>query len=765
MRRSGLLVLVVGLLLAVACGGEELVDGDVRGGGGGGDTIVGVDQGGGGGGGDTSTPHDSGGTVDPPLPNTGCPSTDGFTLSGVVRLTGLLANPPATGTGVVVKMPCGREETDPDKQSCGTGHVHVWLCTSPDCSAAGDPVRVHLNEEGSLVQPSFDSEPFEFCGLTAGTYHVLPFIDHDESGRLSNYDWTMGVKNLGDNSVAWPARVEGHEVVMDGDVALGESLVPTNPEASPVVVNFFEYRHPGPTWQSEDAWLFLAASVDPDVATNTVGIRAIDLASHQERDFIAATPAMDARSLAQPGDTRYEGDLEKIAYFDDTAFLSTAVQGLLLTVDFGAGGEVSQGHHIDLRAAGITFGSQDFIHGGAVLEDDGKRWLVLVNRESAGKPLPHRPANPLIVVDITNLDAGDVTTGHAITDDEEPALSEVRLDRVATHGDLIFATETGANSNARRTDGLNRLWVFRLDAAGQMTDLHIFDGERYNAEGNVSECGSNPPYRMAGLWVGDIQGTTHAVVGNLRTISVWRFPGDDPAQAERVRHGEGVDAFDPRLDDHSIGYSVLRASPDGSKLFVFGDCKGRYLAVRPGDWAGAAGSRTQSRRRIAVLDLSSLDADGLPERFAAYGDRRTAPDVVRESLSGPDIALDEDIVRGIGMDCRAVLWDIYDTYGYLNVAGSTFGSDCIINRVADAVVTDHHIYVIGEGAVSFGTTGLGTASELLVLDLATGQEVLDPNWRWLYEGSAFQNRYGYFGLTIGERDNTDTVMGLFLREN
>ena len=163
-----------------------------------------------------------------------------------------------------------------------------------------------------------------------------------------------------------------------------------------------------------------------------------------------------------------------------------------------------------------------------------------------------------------------------------------------------------------------------------------------------------------------------------------------------------------------------------------------------------------------MLDLSSADSDGLPTFFEGYDDTTTAPDVVREGLAGADQTLSEDRVVGIGTDCRGVLWNIFDTYGYSNVAGNTFGSDCQVNRAADAVVTDHHIYVIGEGGVAYGTTGLGTASEVMILDLGTGQEVLDSEWQWFYEGSSFENRYGYFGMTLGERTTTETAKGLFL---
>jgi hypothetical protein len=207
------------------------------------------------------TPPPNGTT--PPVDGTGCPATSGFTLSGAVRLATLHPTPRVTGPSVIVKFPCGRELDDPAKGTCGQGSILVWLCTTPDCSATSDPVRWHRNADGSLVQPSFDKEPFEFCGLTDGTYYVLPIVDHDDSGSLTNFDWTMGQKNLAAAATPWPARPLGHEVEVTGDVALGTSVVPTSPDVSPVVVDFFHYVHPTPERQSEDAWLFAVASLDP----------------------------------------------------------------------------------------------------------------------------------------------------------------------------------------------------------------------------------------------------------------------------------------------------------------------------------------------------------------------------------------------------------------------------------------------------------------------------------------------------------------------
>lgn len=365
---------------------------------------------------------------------------------------------------------------------------------------------------------------------------------------------------------------------------------------------------------------------------------------------------------------------------------------------------------------------------------------------------------------MAGLGDGDVTSGIAIDAEAMAPLDHVRLDQVVAYDGTVFASESGAHSHARRNDHLNQLWAFTLGTDGVPTAYSYMEGEVYNADGvEVGECGSNPPYRAAGLWVGEYQGATHAFLGNLRTVSVWRVgtPGN-PEGWDRVQHGEGIDAYDMKLDDYAVGYSVMRASPDGTKLFVFGDCKSRWLAVRPEDWAGAAGDRTQSRRRIAVLDLASADADGLPPLYTGYGDPTSAPDIGREGLNGDNVTLSEDQVMGIGTDCRAILWNLYDVFGYLNIAGNTFGSDCQVNRVADAVVTDHHIYIIGEGSPAFGTTGLGVSSELLVLDLATGQEVLNPMWQWFYEGSSFENSYGYFGVTLAGRDSVETSKGLFL---
>ena len=710
----------------------------------------------------TGTPPPTNGTTPPPN-GTGCPSDTGFSVTGAVRLATLHPTPRVSGPSVIVKFPCGREVDDPAKNTCGEGAILVWLCTTPDCTAANDPVRWQRNPDGALVQSSFDSEPFEFCGLADGTYYVLPIIDHDDSGSLTNFDWTMGRKNLADPATTWPAQPFGHEVQVTGDVALGTSLVPTNPDASPVVVDFFHYVHPTPVRQSEDAWLFAVASLDPDVSPTGVGVRAIDLRDGVERDFIPSTPATDARSLERPEGGRYVGDLQRLAFHDGVAYLASDINGVIFTVGLSADGSVVQGATIDLRDVGITLGTGDVMQYGAIMShSNGRTYLAITNRESRAM-LPHRPSNPLILVDITDLENDETITARAVTSDLVPDLDRVRLDGIEAHGDLWFAAETGGNSDARRGDDLNRLWVFRATTEGAIEHA-VYAGERYNAEGDVPECGGRPPYLTAGLWVGEIEGATHAILGGLRHLYVFSFPSDSVTGGERVRRGTGVDATDLRLDDHAVGFSLMRTSPDDDRLFVFGDCKSRYLAVREADWAGDSGTRTQSRRRIAVLDLTSTDDDDLPVVDLSYGDRATAPDVVRESLTGPNQVLDEDIVRGIGMDCRGVLWDIYDAYGYLNVAGSTFGSDCLANRAADAVVTDDHIYIIGRGTVAAGATGLGVASEVWVLDLATGREVLSPGWQWVYDGSSYQTRYGYFGLTLGERKNVDVTKALFLVE-
>jgi len=696
----------------------------------------------------------------PPPNGTGCPATSGFTLSGAVRLASLHPTPSVSGPSVIVSFPCGREVDDPGKGTCGEGPILVWLCTTPDCSAPSDPVRWHRNPDGRLVQSTFDSEPFEFCGLTDGTYYVLPIVDHDDSGSLTNFDWTMGRKNLAAADTAWPAKPFGHEVEVTADVALGTSLVTTSPDVSPVVVDFFHYEHPTPVRQSEDAWLFAVASLDPDVSTTGVGVRAIDLRDGVERDFIPATPNTDARSLEWPEGARYVGDLQRLAFHDGVAYLASDVSGVILTVRLGADGSVEQGNTIDLRDTPITLGSSDVMQYGAIMNhSSGRTYLAITNRQTGD--VPHRPRNPLILVDITDLETDGTITARAVDSALRPDLDRVRLDTIEAHGDLWFAAETGANSDARRSDDLNRLWVFRATTAGDVEHA-VYAGEAYNTEGDVPECGSRPPYLTAGLWVGEFNDATHAILGGLRHLYVFRFLPDSVTGGTRVRSGEGVDAADLRLDDHAVGFSLMRTNPDGDRLFVFGDCKSRYLAVREADWAGDSGTRTQSRRRIAVLDLTAADADGFPAVDLSFGDRDTAPDVVRESLSGPNLVLNPDIVRGIGMDCRGVLWDIYDAFGYLNVAGATFGSDCLANRAADAVVTDEHIYIIGRGTVATGATGLGVASEVWVLDLATGREVLSPGWHWVYDGSSYQTRYGSFGLTLGERTNVDVSKALFL---
>ncbi len=679
-------------------------------------------------------------------------------MSGVVRLADLHATPEPTGPSVLVKMPCGREIDDPSKDTCGQGSVLALLCTTPDCSGDGDPVRSHLNPDGSLQQRSFDSEPFEFCGVEAGTYYVLPVIDHDDSRTLSNYDWTMGVKNLASSSVDYPARVQGYQIEVDGDVELSTTL--TGTQASPVAVDFFNYRHPTPTWKAEEGWLFVVASLREDVSTTGQGIRILDLEAQQEVDQDGARAGVDAVPLADPDGALYEGTLTKLAFHEGVAYLGTDTPGVILTASLGANGTVQQGHSIDLREAGLDVADEVMNHA-AVVTSGGHDWLVVTMRLSDGAPLPHNPNVPLLVVDLSGLEDGNVTSAVGLTVDTLAELDDVRLDGVMAADGVVYLVETGANSRARQDDGLNRLWALTLDADGAVDTLQVYDGDEFNAEGDVPECGSSPAYLEAGLWVGEFDGATHAFVGNLRTISVWRFAAADPTAGERVQHGSGLTAFDPRLDDYAVGYSVLRPSPDGSRLHVFGDCKSRYLSVVPEDWSGTSGVRTQSRRRVATLDLATPDADGLPSIYQGYGDATSAPDVVRTGLNDPDELLSEDVVAGIGMDCRAILWDIHQTYGYLNVAGNLFGSDCAANRVRDAVVTGEHIYVIGRGSESFETTGLGVSSEILLLDLAAGQEVLAPDWQWFYEGSAFEERYGYFGLTLGGRATLETSQGAF----
>jgi hypothetical protein len=695
-----------------------------------------------------------------PVHNTGCPAESGHTVTGVARLTTLHPSPTVSGPTVVTKFPCGREVEDPSKNTCGKGQIVVMVCTTPDCSAATDPIRRHINEDGQLVQTSFDKEPFEFCGLDNGTYYIVPVMDHDANGKISNFDWTMGVKNLVSSDVAWPARVEGHAVTISGaDIALGTSLTPTNPQASPVVVNYYYYRHPSPKLKAENAWLFIAAALNPDVAPSSVGIRAVDLNGWKEKDHIGSTPATDAMSVANTAGARYEGDLEKLAFADGIAYLGTNTQGVIMTMGLGADGAATQGNFIDLTSMGVDH-KMDTSHFAAVLETHGRKFLAVTNRESAGKPVPHQPAYPLWIVDITDLASGDVAQAELFNAARWADLHQVRFDQILAYDGKLFAVETGANSRARVNDGLNRLWVMEVDEDGTIASHHVYDVSAYKS-GVFEECSSNPPYRYAGLWVGEFNGAPHAFVGGLRSVAAFRF-GAAVDSGMRIQLGEGLDKYDLPLDDYALGFSILRVSPDESKLFLFGDCKGRYLAVREGDWAGDQGVRTQSRRRTAVLDLAVAGPEGLPAVYAGYADRINVPDTVREGLNGPNQTLSASEVVGIGTDCRGILWDLYNTFGYQNIAGATFGSDCLANRVADAVVTDHHIYVIGEGAVANKTTGLGVSSEILVLDLATGQEVIHPNWQWVYDGSSYQVRYGYFGQTIGERKDVDTSKGLFL---
>ncbi|HOT11600.1 MAG TPA: hypothetical protein PK710_17615, partial [Polyangiaceae bacterium] len=123
------------------------------------DTSAGGESGVGGTGGSGATggsggagPEDAGPDATKPLPGSGCPSTTGNKIKGVVRLSTLHATPEPTGPSVVVKLPCGREVKDPSKATCGKAPLHVFLCSTADCSAAADPIRSYLESDASLVQ-------------------------------------------------------------------------------------------------------------------------------------------------------------------------------------------------------------------------------------------------------------------------------------------------------------------------------------------------------------------------------------------------------------------------------------------------------------------------------------------------------------------------------------------------------------------------------------------------------------------------------------
>ena len=571
---------------------------------------------------------------------------EGFVITGVIRLEKLVASPPATGTDVIVKHPCGREEGDPSKATCGTGHVAAWLCTTPDCSAAGDPIDVDLNTEGSLLQSSFDFEPFSFCELQAGSYYILPIIDHDESGTLTNYDWTMGIKDLGDSSVTYPARVHGYPVeITDSDVALGEGLSVSSSNPSPITINYFNYRHPTPSWQTDDAHLFIAASMHPDVSTTGMGMRHVNLATHTETDMIAGTDPVDAASFADLEGVRYEGDFTKLGFHNNIAYLATDDAGVIFTAILDDNGGFTQGESIDLITAGMEWGYDNFNFGTA-FDVNGRTYLAFTTRGAIGAPLPHQPDNPLVVVDVSELQADGSFTFKAFNETDMADLYQVRFDELMAVNGMLFAAETGHNSRARDDDMLNQLWTFTFADLDTPTVFEhaSYAGADYNAEGDVPECGSNPPYRKAGLWAGEIDGQIHAFLGNLRTVSMWRFASAAALVGERVQYGSGIDTYDPRFDDYAIGFSNFRANPDNTKLFAFGDCKSRYLAVRDTDWAGGEGVRTQSRRRIAPLDLTTLDSTGFPVFDTTIGDASTAPDLVREGLNGTNQTLSEERV-------------------------------------------------------------------------------------------------------------------------
>lgn len=675
--------------------------------------------------------------------NTGCPDNDGLSLSGIVRVESL-KNDHTMVPGPSADQPfCGTE-------TCGEGKVMVLLCTTSDCSAPGDPVRTHVNNEGKLVQSSFDEEAFEFCGLSAGTYHVLPVIDHDENGLLSNFDYTMGNKSV-DNLSENPIRVAGYPVDLTTSTALPTERAGSG-ELSPVVVNYYNYKHETPAVQTESGHLYTISTLHPDVAPDSLGIRAIDLSTYEERDFDTSNPNRpDAQILGTNADGAIS-NFNKVTTYGNTTFLSVPESGGLIMTITTDNGSVQQGQLIDLRGTESETELAQFAFEGAAGEHQGRDYLVVLSAEEGGAP--YNPDFPISIIDITEISDSAVTEakhyGEATPGFE--MLEDVAFDQVRIENGMVFVTESGRRSQAQTDADENRLWVFPITENGELGVPTIYNNGAY-APVLHEECSAQNPYPRSGLWVGEFNGAIHAMAGGLHGVALWKFDGT-PDSGTRVQRGEGFNASDLALDQYGSGFVDFRQSPDGSKLFAFPECKSRYSAEIDGDFL-------ISRRRIAVFDLNTADNDGLPSLYQGYNDATWGADTVRRGLNEPSETLNEDSRLGIGFDCVAVSTEIIDVFGR-EVSGSLFGASCNANNVDDVVVTDHHIIISGRGSVDAGNTGLGNAGELMILDLETGREVLSPSWSWFYEGSSNQGSYGYFGHTLGSRFNTETTTGLIL---
>ena len=722
-------------------GGEDSAAGDggsggtgaTDGGGGGGD------GGGGGGGGDGGGGGGGGGGG--AVENTGCPSTSGHKVTGIVRFAGMEGG----WQGAMGAVPCGDAPA-----VCGEAPLHVWVCTTSDCSAAGDPVRVHTNPDGQMTQKAFSKEPFEFCGLQDGTWYIVPVLDNDGSGTITEMDWTMGVVDLQKQEVSRPARVEGYELKMAGaDVALSDKTS-GNASGSPVYINYLLHKHPSPAWSKEPYLLFLVSRQSSSF-NGGMGIRTLDLETHQEVDFNPSTTnSVEAFPLVGGDGGAYDGDLWLVANLGDTLILGTDTKGLYYTVDVSKdpSSYVTQGHAIDLSDIAWGADTPDNELGGVAFEHAGKKYFaVIMNTE--------QPKRLLVVVDITKLADGDIGSDAATiyTKDELPGMENVGLSSVAYSDGMIFLGESGLSSNPAKALGVHRLWAMDLgsDGAVDPASLTAYEGESGLAG---SECSSAP--RGGRIWVGEYNGATHAMLGHKTDLAIWKFP-NGAASGERLMSGSGAFKTNLTLGEYTTGYSWFLPTQDQSKLFVFGDCKSIY------HYKPFAGEAEQSRHRVAVLDLANPDASGIPTKFLPWSDTTHAPDSVikGDGNSQPEVLSEERIV-GLEFDAHSLILDILETFGH-SMNGVTPSAATQGRAVRSAVATDKHVYAIGRGSIGFQNTGLTGSSELMVIDVESGKEVLNPDYQWKYDGSSYDEPwFGFWGVQIGDLKDKNPSTGLFL---
>lgn len=675
----------------------------------------------------------------PPVGGNGCPATSGYGVTGAVRLGGL----PGTGG---YSAPCG---DGPEK--CGKAQLLVYVCATADCTAATDPILSYANPDAELVQASFDFEEFEFCGLEDGTYWLLPIIDHDHSGTFTDLDWTMGITDIDNPGIGSPARVEGHEVVISGaDVELPKKHAGAG-ELSPVVINYMVHEHPSPEWQKEPYYLFLVAR-QASAFGSGMGIRVIDLETHDEVDFNPVSAGVtEAYPLVGFDGDAYGGFLHPRAYHDKTVFMETDTSGYFFTAKLAndPANFVTQGNAIDLR--NLDLGA-DQLGQGVVVTVGAKTFLVMMVTAD-------QPSNLLAVVDITGLDAGDVTEASATVYSKAqiPEWDKVSFASIQTHDGMIFLGESAYNSKAaEQAGGKHRMWALELGPNGEVTSdgMQMYDGEVASL---AAECSAQP--RGGRIWAGQYNGATHVLLGHLRQVAIWKFSGGIDS-GERVFMGSGAFKTDLKMTEYTMGISDFRPSSDGTKLFVFGDCKSEYMYNPNPD--GFGGGTTLSRHRIGVLDLETPDADGVPTKYIPWSDTTNIPDTVRKDSDSLNETLSEDYVPGLEFDSHNLIMDIWNVWGK-DAMGAAPGAATQGRIMRGAVATDKHLYIIGAGSISYGNTGLTNSAEVMIQDLESGHEVLNGRYQWFYDGSSYSDPwFGFWGMQIGDLSDKIFSTGIYL---